>query len=72
MKTYSTLEMIDGLLPLLKEHVMVKGSPLSEFEAGFLLTMKNAKAEGRLTRLSDKQVEILDQLHAKHCRGIND
>jgi hypothetical protein len=72
MKTYSTLEMIDGLLPLLKEHVMVKGSPLSQFEAGFILSMKHAKAEGRLTKLSDRQVEILDEIHQRHCRGAND
>lgn len=68
MRTFSTEQMVDQLVPLLKEHVMVKGSPLSTFEAGFIMSMKHAKEQGRLTKISDKQAEILDDIHAKHCR----
>jgi hypothetical protein len=48
---------------------MVKGSPLTPFEQGFVLKLKHAKEQGWLSKISDKQADLLDRLHAKHCRG---
>ena len=70
-KIYSTEEMVVGLIPILRESSMVKGSPLNSWEQGFVLRLKHAREQGRLPQAtkSDKVVDILDRLHAKHCRG---
>ncbi len=68
-RTYSTEQMVDALIPILRESSMVKGSPLTPFEQGFVLKLKHAKEQGWLSKISDKQADLLDRLHAKHCRG---
>ncbi len=42
---------------------------LSAWEEGFVRSLVERKEAGQITRLSERQVEHLDRLHAKHFGG---
>lgn len=60
MKTVSTRTMVDQLEGLLGT------ADVNDWESGFIRSMARARDENRLTALSEKQVERLAELHAKH------
>ncbi|SDR16783.1 hypothetical protein [Paraburkholderia tuberum] len=57
---YSTTDMIKKLSGLLGT------KDLTEWEQGFVRQLDAIRSAGRVTSLTDKQVERLDELHAKH------
>lgn len=56
----STATMIEQLAGLLGT------DDLSDWEQGFVESLVEARADGRLLNLSGKQVEALDRLYRKH------
>ncbi|MCA8017776.1 hypothetical protein [Burkholderia metallica] len=60
MKHVSTATMIERLTGLLDTH------DLTEWEQEFVRKLDTIRQSGRVTDLSDKQVERLDELHNKH------
>ncbi|MGF6878398.1 hypothetical protein [Paraburkholderia sp. MM5477-R1] len=60
MRHVSTTEMIQRLSGLLGT------DDLTEWEQGFVHQLDAIRSAGRVTSLTDKQVERLDELHAKH------
>ncbi|ADG20358.1 conserved hypothetical protein [Paraburkholderia atlantica] len=60
MRHLSTTEMIQRLAGLLGTN------DLTEWEQGFVRQLDEIRSAGRVTSLSDKQVDRLDELHAKH------
>ncbi|MBB5443258.1 MULTISPECIES: hypothetical protein [unclassified Paraburkholderia] len=60
MKHVSTATMIERLSGLLGTN------DLTDWEQGFVRQLDAIRSAGRVTSLSDKQVERLDELHAKH------
>ena len=42
---------------------------LSAWEEGFVRSLVERKNAGQVTQLSDRQVEALERLHAKHFAG---
>ncbi|MGF6697652.1 hypothetical protein OKW38_002264 [Paraburkholderia sp. MM5496-R1] len=60
MRHVSTTEMIQRLSGLLGTN------DLTEWEQGFVRQLDAIRSAGRVTSLTDKQVERLDELHAKH------
>ncbi|MBB5443644.1 MULTISPECIES: hypothetical protein [unclassified Paraburkholderia] len=60
MRHVSTTEMIQRLSGLLGT------DDLTEWEQGFVRQLDAIRSTGHVTSLSDKQVERLDELHAKH------
>ncbi|KVO05596.1 hypothetical protein WJ69_23130 [Burkholderia ubonensis] len=60
MRLYSTATMIERLTGLLDTH------DLTEWEQEFVRKLDTIRLSGRVTDLSDKQVERLDELHNKH------
>lgn len=57
---YSTASMIERLSWLLGT------SDLTEWEQGFVESLQRRMQTGEVTKLTDKQVETLDQLHSNH------
>lgn len=60
MRHHSTTEMIQRLAGLLGTN------DLTEWEQGFVRQLDAIRSAGRITSLTDKQVDRLDELHAKH------
>ena len=60
MRHVSTTTMIQRLAGMLGT------KDLSDWEQGFVTTLKRYVDERRVTELTDKQVEALDQLHERH------
>lgn len=60
MRLYSTANMIERLSGLLDT------SDLTEWEQQFVANLKRHADAGEVTKLTEKQVETLDQLHSKH------
>lgn len=60
MKHVSTATMIERLTGLLDT------KDLTEWEYGFVRQLDAIRSAGRVTTLTDKQVDQLDELHAKH------
>lgn len=60
MKHVSTATMIERLASLLGTN------DLTEWEQGFVRQLDEIRTGGRVTSLSDKQVDRLDELHSKH------
>ena len=60
MRHYSTAAMIERLSELLGT------SDLTEWEQRFVENLQRHAQAGEVTKLTDKQVETLDQLHSKH------
>ncbi|MEX3972217.1 hypothetical protein [Paraburkholderia caribensis] len=57
---YSTTQMIDRLSGLLGTN------DLTDWEKGFVTTLQRRMNDGQVTLLTEKQIEALDQLHARH------
>ncbi|GJH31405.1 hypothetical protein CBA19CS91_01630 [Paraburkholderia hospita] len=57
---YSTAQMVERLSGLLGTN------DLSDWEQGFVTNLQRAVADGNVTQLTEKQIESLDQLHARH------
>jgi hypothetical protein len=57
---YSTSQMIERLSGLLGTN------DLTDWEQGFVKTLQRLTSDGRVTMLTDKKIEALDQLHARH------
>ncbi|PTB23475.1 hypothetical protein C9I56_38980 [Paraburkholderia caribensis] len=57
---YSTTQMIERLSGLLGTN------DLSDWEKGFVTTLVRMTTDGQVTMLTDKQIDALDQLHARH------
>ncbi|CAG9255855.1 hypothetical protein [Paraburkholderia caribensis] len=57
---YSTTDMIRKLVCLLGTN------DLTDWEKGFVTTLQRVMNDGQVTMLTDKQIESLDQLHARH------
>lgn len=60
MRHVSTTEMIKRLCGLLDTN------DLSEWQQGFVRQLDAIRSAGKVTSLTDKQVDRLDELHAKH------
>ncbi|CAM2142578.1 conserved protein of unknown function [Pararobbsia alpina] len=60
MRHVSTKVMVERLSGL------INTNDLSAWEQGFVMKLKRIADAGHITSLSDKQVEALDELHAKH------
>ncbi|KVT91907.1 hypothetical protein WK59_04000 [Burkholderia ubonensis] len=60
MRLYSTSTMIERLTGLLDTR------DLTEWKQEFVRKLDAIRLSGRVTDLSDKQVERLDELHNKH------
>ena len=57
VSTETMVQQLEGLLDT---------NDLSTWEIAFVLTMKNRRIQRTLTRLTDRQVERLDELYRKH------
>lgn len=57
VSTATMVEQLEGLLGT---------DDLSEWEAGFVDSLVEARDDGRLLNLSGKQVEVLDRIYRKH------
>ncbi|MCP3709767.1 hypothetical protein M3I54_22750 [Paraburkholderia sp. CNPSo 3274] len=57
---YSTSNMVERLVGLLDT------TDLNEFEHGFVESMQRRLNEGTLTGISDRQVEVLENVFNKH------
>ncbi len=57
VSTETMVQQLEGLLDT---------NDLSPWEIAFVLTMKNRRIQRTLTRLTDRQVERLDELYRKH------
>jgi hypothetical protein len=60
MRHVSTTEMIRRLVRMLGT------DDLSAWEQNFVTTLQRRMEAGEVTKLTDKQVERLDELHGKH------
>lgn len=60
MRHLSTAQMIERLTGLLGTN------DLNAWEQDFVSSLQRHAAAGKVTNLTDKQVERLDELHAKH------
>jgi hypothetical protein len=60
VKHVSTTTMIERLVGLLGTN------DLTDWEQGFVRQLDTIRSAGRVTSLSDKQVDRLDELHSKH------
>ena len=60
MRHYSTAVLIERLSGLLDT------PDLTDWEQGFVRKLEALRQAGEVTSLSDRQVERLDELHAKH------
>lgn len=56
----STTEMIKRLTGMLGTH------DLSEWESNFVMSLEHRLNAGEVTKLTERQVETLDRIHAKH------
>lgn len=57
VSTETMVQQLEGLLDT---------NDLSHWEAAFVLTMKHRRIQRALTRLTERQVERLDELYRKH------
>ncbi|MBB5411866.1 hypothetical protein HDG34_005832 [Paraburkholderia sp. HC6.4b] len=60
MRHHSTSEMIQQLVGMLGT------TDLSDWEQGFVTTLVRYVDAGKVTELTDKQVEALDQLYSRY------
>ncbi|MEM5405803.1 hypothetical protein [Paraburkholderia unamae] len=60
MRHYSTTDMIKRLTGL------VGTKDLTDWESNFVTSVERQMNAGRVTMLTDKQIERLDELHSKH------
>lgn len=59
-RIYSTTDMIRKLTGMLGT------KDLNEWESNFVMSLERRMNAGEVTMLTDKQIERLDELHAKH------